>query len=84
MLLVAALEVNCVEEHQVYLRIPTHMGRAKSNVFRGLVGRIEKKLKDWKARTLSQTGKLTLLKSVIQSIPTYLMSVFRIPQRVVR
>lgn len=32
---------------------------------------------------LSQAGKLTLIKLVAQSIPTYLMSVFRIPNSIV-
>lgn len=44
---------------------------------------MEKKLKDWKSKTLSQAGKLVLIKSVAQVIPTYLMSCFRIPDGVI-
>ncbi|KAL8473993.1 hypothetical protein ACS0TY_030733 [Phlomoides rotata] len=59
------------------------MGRSKTQVFGCLAERVEKKLKDWKGRTLSQAGKLTLLRSVIQTISTYLMSVFQIPAGII-
>lgn len=48
-------------------------------MFRCLINRIIKKLKDWKSKMLSQAGKLALVKSVAQSIPTYLMTCFKIP-----
>ncbi|KAL6522139.1 hypothetical protein OROMI_032016 [Orobanche minor] len=71
--------VRCVVQHAVYLGIPTAVGRSHVAIFRTLAGRIEKKLKDWKNKTLSQAGKLVLIKSVAQAIPTYLMSCFKIP-----
>lgn len=55
-----------------------NVGRSRSAIFRTLVSRIEKKLKDWKSRPLSKAVKLMLIKSVAQAIPTYLMSVFKI------
>jgi hypothetical protein len=42
------------------------------------VDRIEKRLKDWKLKFLSQVGKEVLLKAVVQAIPAYSMSVFMI------
>lgn len=38
-----------------------------------------KKVQGWKERLLSQAGKEVLIKSVIQAIPIYMMSIFRIP-----
>ncbi|KAL8525380.1 hypothetical protein ACS0TY_014852 [Phlomoides rotata] len=81
--LASLLGVNRVDQHQVYLGILTHMGRSKTAVFNSLAVRVEKKIKDWKERTMSQAGKLTLLKSVIQSMPTYLMLVFKLPYGIV-
>lgn len=43
-----------------------------------------KKIKDWKSRMLSQAGKLTLVRSVVQSIPTYLMTCFEVPDNIIQ
>lgn len=49
-------------------------------VFAVLKERVWKKLQGWKEKLLSRAGKEHLLKSVIQSIPTYMMSLFSIPE----
>lgn len=54
---------------RVNLGIPINVDHSKSAIFRTLVARVEKKLKVWKSKMLSQ-GKLVLIKSVVQSIPT--------------
>lgn len=81
--LAGLLGVRRVQQHAIYLGVPINIGRSKSAIFRSLVHRVEKKLKDWKSKTLSQAGKLTLIKSVAQAIPTYLMSCFNIPEGVI-
>ncbi|KAK4392754.1 hypothetical protein Sango_2053200 [Sesamum angolense] len=40
------------------------------------------KLASWKAKSLSQAGKMVLIKSVAQSIPVYQMSNFLLPKRI--
>lgn len=82
--LAAELGVRRVDQHMIYLGIPTHVGRSRSAVFRVLLNRVMKKLKDWKSRTLSSTGKLTLVRSVVQSIPSYLMTCFKILENVIQ
>ena len=37
------------------------------------------KIQGWKEKLLSQAGKEVMIKAVIQSIPTYSMSVFKLP-----
>ncbi|KAL8502242.1 hypothetical protein ACS0TY_021383 [Phlomoides rotata] len=81
--LASRLGVRRVDEHVVYLGIPTNLGRSKCDIFRCLVNRVAKKVKDLNNKTLSQVGKLTLVKSVVQSVPTYLMSCFRIPSTII-
>ena len=41
--------------------------------------RIWARMQGWKEKLLSQAGKEVMIKAVIQSIPTYSMSVFKLP-----
>nr|GEZ52070.1 RNA-directed DNA polymerase, eukaryota [Tanacetum cinerariifolium] len=43
-----------------------------------VVQKVNTKLFKWKAKTLSVGGRLTLLKSVLGSLPTYYMSLFKV------
>ncbi|KAK2662349.1 hypothetical protein Ddye_000923 [Dipteronia dyeriana] len=55
-------------------------GRPGSKAFWDpLVDKIEKRLAPWKMKFLSKGGRLVLIKAVISSIPTYFLSVFKIP-----
>ncbi|XP_073121147.1 uncharacterized protein [Henckelia pumila] len=65
--------------HEVYLGLPTFTIRSKRLQFRYLVEKVVKRIKGWCNKLFSLGGKEILIKSVLQAIPTYVMSCFRIP-----
>ncbi|XP_071739167.1 uncharacterized protein [Rutidosis leptorrhynchoides] len=44
-----------------------------------IIDKFKKRLSDWKARSISFGGRLTLVKSVLSSLPLYFFSLFRAP-----
>jgi hypothetical protein len=56
------------------------MGRKKTAVFMEIKDKIVAKISGWKARLLSQAARTTLLKSIANAIPSYIMSLFLLPK----
>lgn len=62
-----------------YLGIPSCWGKSKSETYGYLVERAVKKMQGWKAKELSYGGREIMIKSVVQAIPSYVMSCFLLP-----
>ena len=73
------LGVPVIRNYEKYLELPSFVGRQKKACFIQIKERIWPKMQGWKEKLLSQAGKEVKIKAVVQSIPTYSMSVFRIP-----
>jgi hypothetical protein len=69
-----------IPAHARYLGIPLFLAGKKRDSFIDLKERILAKVIGWKARLLSQAARTTLIKSVANAIPTYLMSLFFLPK----
>ena len=78
------LGVPAIHQYEKYLGLPALVGRAKKQSFIYLKERVWKKLQGWKEKILSQVGREVLIKSVIQAIPTYKMSCFKLPKGLLR
>ncbi|KAL0461452.1 UNVERIFIED_CONTAM: putative mitochondrial protein [Sesamum latifolium] len=73
--------VDVVARHDKYLGLPTVAGRLKPELFEDIKTRIWRKIHSWSARKLSQAGRSVLIKVVLQTIPTYAMSCFHMPDQ---
>ncbi|GAU10125.1 hypothetical protein TSUD_418540, partial [Trifolium subterraneum] len=60
----------------IYLGLPSMVGRSKKAIFSYIKDRIWKRINSWRGRALSKAGKEIMIKSVLQAIPSYVMSMF--------
>lgn len=74
------MPIQITDKISKYLGLLTQIGRSKNQVFNFIMERFRSKLKGWKERSLSFSGRGVLIRAVIQAIPTYVMSIFLIRQ----
>ncbi|KAL9677780.1 hypothetical protein QQ045_015616 [Rhodiola kirilowii] len=79
--IIRILDVVQVPCYSRYLGFSLVMGQRKTEVFRCIVEKAWKKINDWKYKMLSAAGREVLIKAVIQSLPVYMMSVYRFPEK---
>jgi hypothetical protein len=65
-----------------YLGMPLGAFYKSVSTWKGVVEKMERKLAGWKRMYLSKGGRLTLIKSMLSNLPTYLLLLFPIPLRV--
>ena len=73
------LGVQEVKEYEKYLGIPMIVRKNKKASFNYIKERVWSELQGWKEKLLSQAGREILLKAVVQAIPTFAMSCFKLP-----
>ena len=65
-----------------YLGMPLGASHNSPSIWNPILEKIERKMAGWKKLYLSKGGRLTLLKSMLSSFPTYYLSLFTIPTHV--
>ena len=65
-----------------YLGLPMVGGKSKVSTFREVQERVTKRVMGWKEKYISKASREVLIKTVAQAIPTYSMSMFKIPKKI--
>lgn len=68
--------VTACNSQDKYLGLPTYVGRRKYGSFEYIKEKVWAKFNNWKNTHLSQVGNEVLVKAVVQTVPTYAMSLF--------
>ena len=74
-----SLGVQDIKLYEKYLGLPALVGKSKRASLDFIKERVWAKLQGWKEQLLSQAGREILLKAVVQAIPAYAMSCFKLP-----
>ncbi|XP_027099029.1 uncharacterized mitochondrial protein AtMg00310-like [Coffea arabica] len=67
-----------------YLGLPMVISRTKEQRFGYIRDNIKRRLESWKNKLLSPTGKEVMLKVVTMAMPTYVMSCFKLPRKLLK
>ncbi|GLT52662.1 hypothetical protein SLA2020_259890 [Shorea laevis] len=73
------LQMEETEDPGRYLGFPSRVNRSRVASFSWLKSRFWARIAEWREQPLSRAGREILIKSVLQALPTYMMSLFLLP-----
>lgn len=82
--LCSILQMDQADKNCKYLGLPNMMQRSKVATLGFLKDKVKKRTLSWDGKILTQGGKEVLVKSIIQALPTYAMSVFLLPLEITK
>ncbi|KAL0443961.1 UNVERIFIED_CONTAM: hypothetical protein Slati_2118800 [Sesamum latifolium] len=82
--LATILGVAIKDKHDKYLGLPMVVGQSKREVFNNIKERFWQKLNRWATKKLSQVGRVILIKTVLQALPSYITNCFELPDGTIK
>ena len=81
-----ASKLGCLILKTPFIYLGTKVGgkMSRAQEWQEVVDKVKARLSKWKLKALSIGGRLTLLNSVLGSIPIFYMSIYRVPSRVLK
>ncbi|GKA10509.1 RNA-directed DNA polymerase, eukaryota [Tanacetum coccineum] len=82
----AAVKLGCLVLKAPFLYLGSYVGGDMHRLqsWEDIVDRVRRRLSKWKMKMLSIGGRLTLIKSVLGSMPIFHMSMFKVPTGILR
>ncbi|GJU82243.1 RNA-directed DNA polymerase, eukaryota, reverse transcriptase zinc-binding domain protein [Tanacetum coccineum] len=82
----AANKLGCLVLKPPFLYLGSYVGgdMYRLQAWNDIVDRVRRRLSNWKLKMLSIGGRLTLVKSVLGSMPIFHMSMFKVPSGILR
>ncbi|XP_026430302.1 uncharacterized protein LOC113326839 [Papaver somniferum] len=78
------LGIQPMSKNEKYLGYPLIIGRSKVKAFEDIQVAFERRLGNWQGTTIHQAGRSTMVKAVLNSIPMYQMSTFKMPKKILK
>lgn len=76
------LGARVMSECEKYPGLPIASGKSNVGTFKELQEKITKRVMGWKEKFISKADREILIKTVVQAIPTYSMSLFKLPKTI--
>ncbi|XP_026434571.1 uncharacterized protein LOC113332111 [Papaver somniferum] len=82
-ILARELKMTEMKDSDKYLGVTLLIGRDKTKAFKPLIKSFGTRLKFWKGKTMNRSARTTMVKHVLNALPTYQMGCFKIPKTMI-
>ncbi|XP_026377913.1 uncharacterized protein LOC113272262 [Papaver somniferum] len=77
------LGVKAMNSKEKYLGSPLLLGHSKQEAFKSIQENFEQRLSTYNSISLTQAGRSTMTKHVLNAVPTYQMGTFKLPNQLI-